>query len=102
MGSPPVFRVDNPNLGGQPAKCDRGRGDHGELLDVQSAVPFRPGKPTFVIAHTHKGHPISFMSNNVAWHHRVPDTAEFQQALTELEAAGRPRFTAQFPDGEPV
>ena len=36
------------------------------------SVPFRPGKPTFVIAHTHKGHPISFMSNNVAWHHKVP------------------------------
>jgi transketolase len=66
--------------------------DHGELLDVLSAVPFRPGKPTFVIAHTHKGHPISFMSNNVAWHHRVPDAAEFQQALTELEAVGRPRY----------
>ncbi|GAA1546070.1 transketolase [Kribbella lupini] len=58
--------------------------DHGELLDVLSAVPFRPGKPTFVIAHTHKGHPISFMSNNVAWHHRVPDAAEFAQALKEL------------------
>ena len=26
-----------------------------------SSVPFRPGKPTFVIAHTHKGHPITFM-----------------------------------------
>ncbi|MGW7682546.1 transketolase [Kribbella sp. NPDC054772] len=58
--------------------------DHGELLDVLSAVPFRPGKPTFVIAHTHKGHPISFMSNNVAWHHRVPDASEYQQALKEL------------------
>jgi transketolase len=58
--------------------------DHGELLDVLSAVPFRPGKPTFVIAHTHKGHPISFMSNNVAWHHRVPDEAELRQAIEEL------------------
>jgi transketolase len=58
--------------------------DHGELLDVLSAVPFRPGKPTFVIAHTHKGHPISFMSNNVAWHHRVPTDAELRQALDEL------------------
>ena len=61
--------------------------DHGELLDVLSAVPFRPGKPTFVIAHTHKGHPISFMSNNVAWHHKVPSAAELQQALDELEHA---------------
>ncbi|MBB5781980.1 transketolase [Nonomuraea jabiensis] len=59
--------------------------DHGELLDVLSSVPFRPGKPTFVIAHTHKGHPISFMSNNVAWHHKVPNESEYHQALTELE-----------------
>lgn len=59
--------------------------DHGELLDVLSAVPAEPGRPTFVIAHTHKGHPISFMSDNVAWHHRVPDAAEYQQALKELQ-----------------
>jgi transketolase len=54
---------------------------------VLSAVPYRPGKPTFVIAHTHKGHPISYMSNNVAWHHKVPTAAELQQALDELDAA---------------
>jgi transketolase len=61
--------------------------DHGELLDVLSAVPFRPGKPTFVIAHTHKGHPISYMSNNVAWHHKVPNEAQLQQAIEELAHA---------------
>jgi transketolase len=61
--------------------------DHGELLDVLSAVPFRPGKPTFVIAHTHKGHPISFMSNNAAWQHKVPSAAELRRALDELDAA---------------
>lgn len=61
--------------------------DHGELLDVLSSVPFRPGRPTFVIAHTHKGHPISFMSNNVAWHHKVPSEGQFEQALSELESA---------------
>ena len=64
--------------------------DHGELLDVLSAVPFRPGKPTFVIAHTHKGHPISFMSNNVAWHHKVPIGGQLQQALDELESRRPP------------
>ena len=32
------------------AQCDS--------LDVLSAVPVRTGRPTFVIAHTHKGHPI--------------------------------------------
>ena len=55
------------------------------LLDVLSAVPFRPSKPTFVIAHTHKGHPISFMSNNVAWHHKVPSADQLTLALDELE-----------------
>lgn len=69
--------------------------DHGELLDVLSSVPFRPGKPTFVIAHTHKGHPISYMSNNVAWHHKVPSDAEFQQALDELETPAHPRFAKE-------
>jgi transketolase len=61
--------------------------DHGELFDVLSAAPYRPGKPTFVIAHTHKGHPISFMSNNVAWHHKVPDADQYATALAELESA---------------
>src|SRR3954462_2056345 len=64
--------------------------DHGELLDVLSSAPFRPGKPTFVIAHTHKGHPISFMSNNVAWHHKVPNEGQLGQALAELESAAAP------------
>ena len=50
-----------------------------------SSVPFRPGKPTFVIAHTHKGHPISFMSNNVAWHHKVPSADQ----LTLLSTSSR-------------
>jgi transketolase len=64
--------------------------DHGELLDVLSAVPFRPGKPTFVIAHTHKGHPISFMSNNVAWHHKVPSADQLRLILDELEHVPNP------------
>jgi transketolase len=60
--------------------------DHAELYDVLSSVPFRPGKPTFVIAHTHKGHPISFMSNNAAWHHKVPSADQLNLALDELGA----------------
>jgi transketolase len=66
--------------------------DHGELFDVLSAVPFRPGKPTFVIAHTHKGHPISFMSNNVAWHHQVPSAEQLTLVLDELANAAGPRL----------
>jgi transketolase len=60
--------------------------DHGALLDVFAAVPAASGKPTAVIAHTLKGHPISFMSDNVAWHHKVPSAEQVAQALAELEA----------------
>jgi len=39
-----------------------------------------------VIAHTHKGHPISFMSNNVAWHHKVPSAQQLELAIQELSS----------------
>ena len=57
--------------------------DHGQLLDALTAEP-TPGRPTGIIAHTHKGHPISYMTDNVAWHHKVPDAAQYAQAVTEL------------------
>lgn len=59
--------------------------DHGALVEVFAGVPAASGKPTAVIAHTHKGHPISFMSDNVAWHHKVPSPKQVALALTELE-----------------
>ena len=57
-----------------------------EILDTFGQTP-EPGKPTFIISHSHKGHPISFMSDNVAWHHHVPTEAEIDGILAELEAA---------------
>ncbi len=59
--------------------------DHGQLVEVLSGPPM-DGRPRFVIAETHKGHPISYMSDNVAWHHKVPDSDEFATALDELGA----------------
>lgn len=59
--------------------------DHGALLDAFADVPAASGRPTAVIAHTDKGHPISFMSDNVAWHHKVPSAEQVAQALAELE-----------------
>jgi transketolase len=61
--------------------------DHGALLDALRAVPFEPGRPSCLIAHTHKGHPVSFISDQVEWHHHVPTDEEFGRALAELEAA---------------
>jgi transketolase len=60
--------------------------DHAQLLEVLGSVPFTPGRPSCVIAHTHKGHPVSFISDNVQWHHRVPNDDEYARALGELEA----------------
>ncbi|MDP9050664.1 MAG: transketolase [Acidobacteriota bacterium] len=58
--------------------------NHGELLHALSSTPEMPGKPTCIIANTIKGHGVSFMENNPAWHHGVPTDAQLSQALDEL------------------
>lgn len=58
--------------------------DHGALLDLFTNVPAESGKPTFVIAHTHKSYPISFMQDEVKWHNSLPSPEEFDAALEEL------------------
>ncbi len=45
------------------------------------------GKPKCIVAHTNKGHGVSFMSDNVAWHHKVPNEEQYKQAMIELEEA---------------
>lgn len=57
--------------------------DHGALYDVFTAPA--QGQPTFVIAHTDKGHPVSYMRDQVAWHHKVPDADQVRTALAELD-----------------
>jgi transketolase len=56
-----------------------------EMLQVFQKLPVQLGKPTCIIAHTHKGYPISFISDQVGWHHRVPKQPEVEKALLELE-----------------
>jgi transketolase len=60
--------------------------DYPTLLDTFAQVPFEPGKPNCIIANTHKGQGVSFMQDNVAWHHKVPNAAEYAAALKELSA----------------
>lgn len=62
--------------------------DHAALVQALGAVPLEPGRPTAVIARTHKAQGISFAVDRVEWHHRVPTEAEFLLAIAELEAAG--------------
>ena len=45
------------------------------------------GKPSCIIAKTTKGKGVSYMENVVGWHGKAPNTAEYEQALTELKAA---------------
>jgi transketolase len=66
-------------------RCDGN--DVGELVRVLEAVPFRPGKPSLVLAKTKKGRGVSFMQNVAKWHHGVPNDDEFNRAIAELEAA---------------
>jgi transketolase len=58
-----------------------------ELMAVFDQLPFEPGKPNLVLAHTTKGKGISFIENQVGWHHHVPTDAEFATAMAELDTA---------------
>lgn len=61
--------------------------DMGQLCQALSRETVTKGRPKCVIAHTNKGQGISFMSDNVAWHHKVPNDEQYKQAMTELEEA---------------
>lgn len=56
-----------------------------ELRRVLNDVPRETGKPTLIIADTVKGKGVSFMENVLKWHHGVPDDAQYQAAVKELE-----------------
>lgn len=58
--------------------------DHRALYDVLRASPKGRGKPLCVIANTIKGKGVSFMHDNVAWHHGVPNKEQYEQAMREL------------------
>lgn len=57
------------------------------LRQTFASMPFEPGKPNLIIAHTIKGKGISFMENSVKWHHGVPNHEQYETAITELDVA---------------
>jgi transketolase len=63
--------------------------DLGGLIETFQRVPCEQGRPTCVVARTHKGRGVSFIEDRVDWHHRVPTDAELADALRELSEAGR-------------
>ncbi|NLT12494.1 MAG: transketolase [Clostridiaceae bacterium] len=44
------------------------------------------GKPTMVVAKTHKGKGVSFMEDQAGWHGKAPNQQEYEQAMAELDA----------------
>lgn len=61
--------------------------DHAALTSLLGTLPWEPGKPSFLIAHTTKGKGVSFMENSVDWHYKSPSTEQLAQALGELNRA---------------
>ncbi|MFD1770786.1 transketolase [Sphingobacterium suaedae] len=58
--------------------------DVGALQAIFRSLPFEKEKPSLIIAHTTKGKGISFMENQLKWHHGVPSETEYVQAMNEL------------------
>ncbi|GAA1550952.1 transketolase [Kribbella sancticallisti] len=56
--------------------------DHASLAEVLAHTA--PDRPTAVIAHTQKGRGVSFMTDRVEWHHKVPNDDELALARAEL------------------
>jgi len=58
--------------------------DFRQIEESLLSVPFKPERPSCIIAHTVKGKGISFMENQLAWHYMPPNDDELRQALVEL------------------
>jgi transketolase len=61
-----------------------------DLPAIEQAVtqlPFEPGRPSCIVAHTVKGKGVSFMENKLLWHYRAPLGEDMNKALAELEQA---------------
>jgi len=57
------------------------------LVEVFNQPKKEKNKPNLIIANTTKGAGISFMENQVSWHHKVPSQSEYDLAIHELNEA---------------
>lgn len=61
--------------------------DGNDLGEIQKAFDYLStvnGKPKLILADTVKGKGISYMENNVKWHHGTLTEEQYQMAMTEL------------------
>ena len=60
--------------------------DVSQLRTALARVPFEQGKPSALICHTIKGKGVSYVENNLRWHHKNSITPEeVESLLKELE-----------------
>lgn len=64
--------------------------DHAAILEACGALPFEPGRPSVILAHTTKGKGVSFMQNELQWHYRSPNDHQLAVALAEVEGGVSP------------
>ena len=55
------------------------------LMEILQKTPTEKNKPHVIIANTIKGAGISFIENQIAWHHKVPSEIEYDMAIKELD-----------------
>ena len=55
------------------------------LIDAFNSARNKKRVPTIIIAKTVKGKGVSFMENQVGWHGKAPNQAEYEQAMAELQ-----------------
>ena len=60
--------------------------DFEALIKTFEELPFEKDKPSVIIAHTVKGKGVSFMENEIKWHHGVPNKEQYAIAMEELTA----------------
>ncbi len=83
---------DTNNLAPFPAKLSAFGWDvteiNGNVMDeIVPALEKRGERPHCIVAHTNKGHGISFMQDTVDWHHKVPNAEQYKIAVAELSEA---------------
>ena len=60
--------------------------DFAEIEAALNVAKTVKGKPTAIVLSTVKGKDISFMENNAGWHGVAPNDAQYEQAMSELNA----------------
>lgn len=55
------------------------------IEEACTALPFEPGRPSCIVAHTIKGKGVSYMEGKLLWHYRAPRGEDLEIALREID-----------------